>query len=61
MTQYVEQFPLPDPDSALSKSIVEMTKRIYNLTPSADADVLDKEIENLIWSAFGLPAKKVSG
>ncbi len=61
ITQYVEKFPLPDPESALAKSIIEMTKRIYNLTPSAEADVLDKEIENLIWSAFGLPAEKISG
>lgn len=61
MTQYVEQFPLPNPDSPLAKSIIEMTKRIYSLTPSAEADALDKELGSLIWSAFGLSAKKVTG
>ena len=31
ITQYVEQFPLPDPHSSLSKSIICKAKRIYEL------------------------------
>ncbi len=61
MAQYVEQFPLPDPESAISKSIIEMTKRIYKLTPSAEVDGLDKELGSLVWNAFGLPTEKVIG
>jgi len=61
ITQYVEKFPLPDPDTALAKSIIEMTKRIYTLVPSAEADALDKVLDGLIWQAFGLSAKKAVG
>ena len=61
MTQYVEQFPLPNPESRLAKSIIETTKRLYNLAPSAKAEALDKELGNLIWQAFGLPSEKVAG
>ena len=59
MTQYVEKFPLPDPKSHIGKSIIEAAKRVYLLTPSPEADDLEKELDQLVWQAFGLTAKKV--
>jgi hypothetical protein len=54
MTQYVAEFPLPDPDSKAGQRIVDETQRLYNagtapLTP-ADLETLDR----LVYRAFGL-------
>jgi hypothetical protein len=54
ITQYVEQFPLPDPTTAESKSIIEFTKYIYNMTPSAQVESLRKELDLMVWRVFGL-------
>lgn len=59
MTQYVEKFPLPDPQSRIGKSIIEATKRVYLLTPSPEADNLEKELNQLVWQAFGLTTEKI--
>lgn len=59
MTQYVEKFPLPDPDSPISKSIVKAAKRVYALTPSPEADDLEKELDRLVCEAFGLTAEEI--
>jgi len=59
MTQYVEKFPLPDPDSPISKSIVEASKRVYAFTPSPEADDLEKELDRLVCEAFGLTAEEI--
>lgn len=57
MTQYVEKFPLPDPESEIAKKIVRMAKDIYILIPSPLADEMQIELEQLIWQAFGLPSE----
>lgn len=59
MTQYVEKFPLPDPDSRTSKSIIEAAKRVYALIPSPKAADLEKELDGLVWQAFGLTAEEL--
>ncbi len=59
MTQYVEQFPLPDPNDTLGREIIDMAKLIYALTPSREADVLKVELDMMIWRAFGLPIEEV--
>jgi hypothetical protein len=61
ITQYVEQFPLPDPNGSLAKDIVAMTKRVHVLTPSPDADQLAKELDQMIWKVFGLKVEEVTG
>ena len=38
ITQYVSEFPIPDPALALSKEIVALAKQVYRSMPSADAD-----------------------
>lgn len=54
MTQYVEQFPLPDPVREESQAIIQLAKQIYELTPSGGADELFSELDRLVWSAFGV-------
>jgi hypothetical protein len=59
ITQYVEKFPLPDPKSALAKSIISKAKEIYDCIPSAKADKLQLELDAMIWKAFGLVVEEV--
>ncbi len=58
VTQYVELFPLPKPDSPESIAIINLTKVIYEKTPSAEAEELSSELESLIWNVFGLDFKE---
>jgi hypothetical protein len=59
MTQYVEHFPIPNPQSSISQAIVAAARQAYHVTPSADADRLRGDLDALVWEAFGL-AKEVS-
>jgi adenine-specific DNA-methyltransferase len=57
MTQYVEKFPLPSPELPASREIIALARKIYELTPGADADALAAKIDSLVESAFGLAEK----
>jgi hypothetical protein len=57
MTQYVEKFPLPSPELPISKEIITLARRIYELTPGVEADALATQIDSLVESAFGLAEK----
>lgn len=61
ITQYVEHFPLPNPTSELSSSMVTLAKRIYAATPSEEADALARDLDGLVWRAFGLPVEEIPG
>ena len=52
VTQYVEQFPLPDPDKLIGKHIIAKAKQVYDCTPSAEAEQLQKELNAMVWEAF---------
>jgi len=54
ITQYVSEFPLPDPALPLSREIVLLAKQIYRATPSADADRLARTVDARVHEAFGL-------
>lgn len=56
ITQYVSEFPLPDPALPLSQEIVALAKHIYRSTPSADADSLARTVDARVREAFGLSA-----
>lgn len=58
ITQYVELFPLPDPERAESLEIIRDVKRLYELTPSDEAQVLAEQLDHNVWRAFGLLAKQ---
>lgn len=59
ITQYVEQFPLPNPALPLSQAIVACAKTIYHSNHGADAEGLESELDQLIWKAFGLALEEV--
>lgn len=52
ITQYVEQFPLPNPHTAHGQSIIAIAKRIYEKTPSSEVKVLENELDSMVWMAL---------
>jgi hypothetical protein len=61
LTQYVEKFPLPDPVNPISKRLMQITRQLYDL-PAASPQFasLEKELDQLVWEAFGLSVEKVT-
>lgn len=57
ITQYVEKFPLPDSASPLALTIIAKAKAIYETNHSAVVDRMERELDKLIWQAFGLGEK----
>lgn len=57
ITQYVEQFPLPDPARAETQAIIALVKQIHAATPSSEADTLAAQLDELVWGVFGLGEK----
>lgn len=60
ITQYVEQFPLPDSTSALAQTIIAKAKAIYEANHSTEVECMERELDKLVWQAFGL-GEKVGG
>ena len=54
ITQYVEKFPLPDPETKIAKEIIEITKSIYQLSVEDDFQESEDKLNKLVYSAFGL-------
>jgi hypothetical protein len=60
MTQYVEQFPLPNPSGEESGKLIDLAKRIYDMTPSVLAGDLESQLDSLVWQAFGVSVEELS-
>ena len=60
MTQYVEHFPIPNPQSYIGRAIIQKAKDIYNLIPSIEADITWRELDAMIWESFGLAIEEIS-
>jgi predicted RNA methylase len=58
MTQYVREFPLPDPDSPLAREIVAAADSIGGLSGS-DLLVAEQHIDALVWRCFGLDRSRL--
>ncbi len=54
ITQYVEKFPLPAPQTILGGKIVAHAKRIYENIASPDVVHLHRELDAMVWESFGL-------
>lgn len=54
ITQYVEQFPLPDPTRLASRAIINDVKQLYDLMPSREAQELADQLDQKVWAVFGL-------
>lgn len=61
ITQYVEKFPLPDPTTLLAQKIIAAAKAIYETAGTTKAEIMEKQLDQMIWQAFGLPLKKIAG
>lgn len=53
MTQYVTQFPLPDPESEIAREIVATCRQLYADMENGQTDGLERAIDQLVWAAFG--------
>jgi hypothetical protein len=60
MTQYVEQFPLPDPDGKIGRAIISKAKALYEAVEKPTASKMEIELDQLVWEAFGLRFKEAS-
>lgn len=54
ITQYVTEFPIPDPGLPAAAEIVALAKQIYSAMPSRDADSLARTVDARVYEAFGL-------
>ena len=52
ITQYVEKFPLPDPESDLGREIVNTAKDIYSALPSPKAEQAEQDLNTMVWRAL---------
>ncbi|MDU9049957.1 MAG: N-6 DNA methylase [Candidatus Electrothrix sp. Rat3] len=59
ITQYVEKFPLIDPNSDIGKEIVSMVKEVYSSIDSQETKKTQEKIDSMVWRAFGLSRKKI--
>lgn len=59
MTQYVDEFPIPDPASDLGSEIIVKAKSLFDFTVSLGAVELEEELDRLVWEAFGLSKEEV--
>lgn len=54
ITQYVSEFPIPDPSLPVSREIVALAKQVYHSTPSTEAHSLASAANARVYEAFGL-------
>ena len=54
ITQYVEQFPLPNPERSKSKKLIGLAKKCYLETDVDKQDILEEKINELVWSTFNV-------
>lgn len=59
ITQYVEQFPLPDPALEASIRLIAIAKQLHESDAPERCDSEIAELETLVWSAFGLSGEEV--
>jgi len=59
ITQYVEEFPLPDPLGEAGRAIIEASKAIYAATGTENTDSMAEVLNRLVWDAFGLGVEEV--
>lgn len=60
MTQYVEQFPLPNPSEEVGRILIAMAKEVYMSVGTEKGNQLERTLNELVWEAFGLPVEEVT-
>lgn len=61
ITQYVEEFPLPDPNTEAAERIISLARQVHDMLPGGDTQAIESEIDSLVWLAFGLTSKEARG
>jgi len=51
ITQYVENFPLPDLDSDIGRKLAELAKELVSSPVQTE---IEDEVDELVWQSFGL-------
>ena len=51
MTQYVKEFPVPDPESHAGRRVIQLARK---LVKDGAKEKVEAEIDSLVWEAFGL-------
>lgn len=59
ITQYVEQFPLPDPQGTVARDIVALCRELYSKLADGPSPDLEEQLNGLVWSAFDLPVEEI--
>ncbi len=62
ITQYVEQFPIPDPEGNIALEMINRVKEICACS-DLDSDAIlkrENELDTLVWQAFGLRQEKIT-
>ena len=59
ITQYVEKFPLPDPNTKIGSEIIGLSKAIYKAVGTTEAETVAATLDQMVWKAFGLGVKKI--
>ncbi len=54
LTQYIEEYPIPNPDSKTSKQIILLVNRINNTSDNTQKEILASQVDKLVEKAFGL-------
>ena len=60
ITQYVERFPLPNPQRKISKEIVSLAKEIFSNKIFQNTEKSEERLDELVWESFGLTQEKVT-
>ena len=59
-TQYVEQFPLPSPDSDSAIQLVKLAKQVFECKSYEKIELM-RTVDELVWKAFGFSGEKTRG
>jgi len=54
ITQYVEQFPVPNPYNIESKTLIALAKKCYEETDAEKQKAIENEIDKIVWSIFNV-------
>lgn len=52
ISQYVENFPLPNPNTLMSKNMIDLSKKIYH-SKIYNIVEYEKKLDSLVWKSFG--------
>jgi len=54
ISQYVNKFPLPNPDTALAKRAIELAKAMYDGVDRENGETHEYELDGLVWQMFNV-------